>query len=312
MFLLAAGSNPVQMLYDQVELFAHKGQSLLVELNVAIGTMYWKEGHHGKIAVLEDGLLGHFAITKHVFFMFVVVALILAMFLWARFMGKETKGGAPRGWWNFLEPIILFIRDEVVYPNIKDPHHHAEHAHDEPAHEHKETRKLANRLLPFFVTLFFFVAGMNLIGLIPGSSTPTSSITVTMGLAVLTLSTYVFGALILQGPVGFIKNLVPPCPWALWPLLFAIEFIGLFTKPFALTVRLFANMTAGHCIILSLSGLAVASVAGLGSVGLGLGAVAALGSAAIYCLEVFIALLQAYIFTYLSAIFVGLYLAPEH
>jgi F-type H+-transporting ATPase subunit a len=133
-------------------------------------------------------------------------------------------------------------------------------------------------------------------------------------MACIVLGIYMIGGILLQKPplLGFIKNLVPACPIFLWPLIFVVELIGLVTKPFALTVRLFANMTAGHCILLSLAVLAGGAVKALGGVGMVAGGVAAVAATGIYGLEVFVALLQAYIFTYLSAIFIGSYLVPEH
>jgi len=307
MLTLLSG-NPVEYLYDKFTFFGLD----LYKFNKAIGL------------ISQDGTPlagGMFLITKHVVVIFIATFLIIAAFMWARFRSGSTAGGAPRGLRNFLEPILMFIRDEIVRPSIKDPHHdhghgHGDaHGHDAHAHgEHKETHKLADTLLPYFCTLFFFIATINLLGLIPGSSTPTAAITATGALAATVLVIMVIGGLFVQKPIiwGFIKNFVPKVPLPLYVILIPVEILSLFAKPFALTVRLFANMNAGHIIILSLSGLAVMAVNGMGYIGAGVGLVAGLGCVAIYCLEVFVSILQAYIFTYLAAIFIGAYLVPEH
>ncbi|MCK6439607.1 MAG: F0F1 ATP synthase subunit A [Planctomycetes bacterium] len=316
MMLLSGLENPVPQLYDKFEIFSGFGTSwggeTLINLNVAIGTMRWEGVGHDH-AVIVTGM-EHWLITKHVFYMFLAVFIVLGLFIWARARAKNDL--IPRGLHNFIEPILMFIRDEIVYPNIKDPHHHDDHGHGggHGAHEHHETHKNAKRFLPLIAAFFFFIVTMNLVGLVPGASTPTASIVVTAGLALITLLTYLIGGIVLQKPFlfGFFKNLVPACPWYMWPMLFVIELAGLIIKPVALMIRLFANMTAGHCVILSLTGMAAAAVAALGGVGIGVGVVATLASAGIYCLEVFVAVVQAYIFALLSAIFIGLYVAPEH
>lgn len=302
MLTLLAGGNPVEALYDKFSFFGLD----LYKLNHSLGLIH------------DDGsyaLGGAFLITKHTMMIFSVTGLIIFMFMWATRMSGTTKGGAPRGLANFIEPILMFIRDEIVRPNVKDPHHHGhgDHGHDH-GHAHGPTHKFADRLTPYFCTLFFFIAGMNLCGLIPFSSTVTSSITATGTLACTVLAIMFIGGLFVQRPIfiGFFKNLVPKVPLFLYPIMFIVELMSLLAKPFALTVRLFANMNAGHIIILSVCGLAVSAVHGLGWLGTPIGLVAALGSTAIYCLEVFVSIVQAYIFTYLAAIFIGSYLVPEH
>lgn len=283
-------------------------------------------------------------LSQHVFQIFWAALIVLAVGIYVTLL-RNTR--IPRGWRNFIEPIALFIRNEVARPNIRNyhPHHdHGdEHKHDDHAHAHEGEHKheaaahghdahehghahaaenehaLADKFAPFLLATFLFIATINLMGLIPGSTTPTSAWSSTVGFALLTLTTYVVGAIILQGPKAWLFNLVPyqfstkPLDLAIWSMLLVIELIGLITKPFALTVRLFANMTAGHCVILSLLFInqLVHTLAG-GYWALASGVPTVLMSVAIYGLEIFVSILQAYIFTYLSAIFIGGYLAPEH
>lgn len=316
--LLAGGDtfNPIEILFDQFDIWHGKGQHLLLDLNAMIGAGKWVDDKTFQFIEGKEWL----RITKHTVYLFIAtITVLVVMLLASRSRGAEGTS-APRGLRNFIEPVLLFIRDGIVYPNIKDPHHHDDH-HGEGhgndhghGHDHKPTHKLADKFLPFFVTLFLFLAMINLLGLFPGSSTPTGALAFTGTLATVILLTYVIGGMILQKPfiIGFWKNLVPKCPIFLWPILFVLEVVGAIAKPFALAVRLFANMTAGHCLLLSLAFLGALAHASLGGAGIAIGAVSTIGSVAIYGLELFVALLQAYIFTYLSAIFIGMYLVPEH
>jgi F-type H+-transporting ATPase subunit a len=319
---------PIEQLYDRWDIWNGAMENVVLGLNVAIGNMTKIADDAGSAVYQVVEGREWMLISKHVLWMWLAFAVVLFFGIAARYMSGKTAGGAPRGFANFLEPLFMFIRDEIVRPNVKDPHHHHHHDHDHGHghdhdhdhkhghdHSHEETHKYADKLLPFFLTLFMFLAAINLLGLIPGSSTPTSSIMFTATFATVVMLIYVVGGMALQGPpvIGFLKNLVPSCPLALWPLMFVLELIGVLAKPFALTVRLFANMTAGHCLMFALAGMAGMAFVGMGAVGGGaVGLVTSGALTAIYGLEVFIALLQAYIFTYLSAIFIGSYLVPEH
>ncbi|MCC7508324.1 MAG: F0F1 ATP synthase subunit A [Planctomycetes bacterium] len=313
---LAAGSdgfNPVEHLYDRYTAWV----------------TYW--GAHGEGFIKGwNGVMPEFMhITQHVIMMWIAGAIMLAGFSYATF-ARNTR--VPKGLRNFLEPIVLFIRDQVVRPSIHNPHAHHDHghSHDHGDHKHAELPPhwLADKFVPFFVCLFCFIALMNLMGLIPGSTTPTSSIFVTISLALLTLTVYGVGAFVMSirqegsvgaGIFGFFKNLVPykfswkPMDLMVWMLLFGIEFAGfIFIKPFALAVRLFANMTAGHCSLLSFLfiNLLIPHDAEAWRIATGIPTV--FMGVCLYALEIFVGILQAYIFTYLSAIFLGLYLVPEH
>lgn len=223
------------------------------------------------------------SITKSLFMMF-LVSLILIFTMWTA-ARKNSKYSVPKGIGNLIETIIIFIRDEVVFPNMG---------------------KQGLKLLPFFLTLFFFILFSNLFGLIPFMAQPTKNINVTTGLALVTFFTIQIMGIKKNGFVGYFKGLVPGgIPVFVLPIMIIVEFIGLFTKPFALLMRLFANITAGSIIVLSLIGLIfIMSYAGI--------IIAIPFAIFIYLLEIFVALLQAYIFTMLSAIFINMAMHQEH
>ncbi|MFK5956328.1 MAG: F0F1 ATP synthase subunit A [Planctomycetota bacterium] len=188
---------------------------------------------------------------------------------------------------------VAWVRDEVVYPNLGE----------------KDGRKL----LPLFLSIFFFITFMNLFGLIPFGLTATASIYVTAGLAIMTLIVMLVGGMMVQGPVKFWINLVPSgVPAVLWPLLFVLEVAGLVIKPFALTMRLMANMTGGHLVVLSFLGLMFFFGQSSHVVGWAVSPLVVAMSVFMMIIEGFVALLQAYVFTLLSAIFVGMCLHPDH
>lgn len=294
MFFAAVDFNPVEHLYDRW----------------AVWVTLWGAHGTGFITGWNKAMPGFMQISQHVIMMWVVSFGMIAAVSYVTY-ARNTR--VPRGLRNLIEPVLLFIRNDIVRPNIHNPHG-SKDKDGEPRHKHW----LADQFVPFMFCLFLFIAGMNVIGLLPGASTATSGIVVTGGLAFLVLIVYMIGALRLQGPWAFLVNLVPykfslkPMDLFVWGLLFVIELIGLFAKPFALMVRLFANMTGGHCSLLSvlyinqLIGPEIAAwrfATGIPTVAMGIG---------LYCLDLFVALLQAYIFTYLSAIFIGQYLVPEH
>ncbi len=210
------------------------------------------------------------------------VLLIVLLFLAAR---SNNRNKAPKGFGNFIEMIMVFLRDEVVIPSMG---------------------KSGERYLPFFFTLFFFILTGNFIGLIPYMSTPTGSISITAGLAIITfIMTQALG-MKNNGIFGYWKGLVPPgIPIFVLPIMIIVEFLGLLTKPFALCIRLFANMTAGHVVILALIGLIFSLGYGATPVSIGF-------ALFIYLLEILVGLLQAYIFTMLSALFIGMAVHQEH
>ena len=232
----------------------------------------------------------HLALYNLQIFQLAAVLLVLIAFAG---VPQHMKRGGGDALTRFFAGGCLYIRDEMIRPNMKREH--------------------ADKLLPLFYSLFFFILFMNLMGLVPGSATPTACIFVTAALAVITLGMMVLGGMFVQGPIAFWKNLVPHVPLWLWPLLFVVELIGVTVKPFALTIRLFANMTGGHMVVLSFMGL-IFYFAGtqLSSMGYAIAPVAIGFAAFIMIIEAFVAFVQAYVFTILSAIFVGASLHPEH
>lgn len=223
------------------------------------------------------GLTLDFSITKSLFMMLLSSGILFVVLM--RAASINAKGAAPKGVGNFIEVIVVFIRDEIVVPNMG---------------------KDGLKMLPFFLTLFFFILFANLIGLIPFMAQPTKNLSVTTGLALITFSMIQIQGMKKNGGFGYFKGLVPHgIPVFVLPIMIVVEFIGLFTKPFALLMRLFANIVAGTIIILSLIGLIfIMNWAGV--------AIAIPFTLFIYFLELFVALLQAYIFTMLSVIFINM------
>ena len=237
--------------------------------------------------------------TKHVVFLLLSAALVLAtVFSAARsIQRRQQEGKAPRGFGAAVEGVALFVRDDVAIANI---------GHN--------GRKFA----PYILTLFFFILYCNLLGLFPYGSTPTGNIVVTGTLAILTFLITEISGFFALGPKGYLKTIVfvPPGMTGLGAIAMAmlmtpIELISKLVKPFALCLRLFANMTAGHFVILALLGL-IFIFATMGPVILG---VVTVGSIAftlfMMLLELLVAFLQAYIFALLTSVFIGM-LQHEH
>ncbi len=309
MFAAGDGFNPVEHLYDRM--------SVWVSL--------WDA--HGESAVKSwnEAMPSFLHLSQHVFMMWAAAAIVLLSFIYITYARNSR---IPKGFRNFLEPIVLFVRNEVARPSIQNPHlHHHGDGHGDDHHDDMPEYWLADKFTPFLCCLFFFLAVINLLGLIPGSTTPSSQITFTFSMAAIILVIYFVGSIAMsvkvEGGVGpglkaWFFNLVPvpfstkPMDLAVWCLLLVIEVLGLIMKPVALGIRLFANMTAGHCLILSLLFLNLLIPPGSEMWRIGTGIPSVLMSVAIYGLEIFVAILQAYIFTYLSAIFIGQYLVPEH
>jgi F-type H+-transporting ATPase subunit a len=215
--------------------------------------------------------------TKHVVMMWLASALLLVVV----FAALRKKAMVPRGLYSFIELLVQFVRNELAIANIG--------------------KKDADRFVPYLLTAFFFILFVNLFGLLPFAATATANINVTVCLAVFTFLVTQYAAIRTMGIGGFLKHLtggVPPSLAWLWPIMIPVEILGLFTKPFALTVRLFANMVAGHFVILALLGLIFAISVWVFPVSVAL-------ALAIFMLELFVAFVQAYIFTMLSALFIG-------
>jgi len=215
-----------------------------------------------------------------------VMLIICSIFLILIFcVGYKKKARVPSGFTNLLEVFVLFVRNEIAIKNLGD----------------EDGRRMA----PLFCTFFFFILGLNLMGMVPLFATATANLNVTVALATITLSFMVFGAIYKNGFRGFWQALAPSgVPAPILVILVPIELASLVIKAFALTIRLFANMLAGHIVIYALLGLVVL---------LGLSALPAIILAVfIGILELFVAFLQAYIFTVLSAMFIGHMYHPQH
>ena len=226
------------------------------------------------------------SITQHLVMMW-VASLLLIVFVGLA-VRRRRRRGVPGGLFgSCVEALVLFIRDELAVPNIG--------------------KEEARKFLPFLLTVFFFILTCNLLGLVPFASTATSNISVTAALALLSFFMIQLGGVLHNGLFGYFRGLIPHgLPVWLLPIMIPIEIVGLFTKPFALCIRLFANMTAGHVVILSLLGLIFilkSYVVVPASV---------IFALAVYMLEIFVAMVQAYIFTLLSSVFIGMAVHQEH
>ena len=235
------------------------------------------------------------SITKNVCSLFISIFLILFIFLKVAKQYKKRENEAPRGLQGLMEPLILFIRDEVAIPSLG------------------KTRY--QKYLPYLLTLFFFILINNLMGLIPifpGGANLTGNIAVTGVLALITFLITSFSA-----DANYWKHLIntPGVPWFLKipiPLMPLVEIIGIFTKPFVLMVRLFANITAGHIIALGV--ISLIFIFGGMSVGLGYGVsiVSLIFYVFMGLLECIVAFIQAFVFTLLTAMFTGMAMPAEH
>lgn len=219
--------------------------------------------------------------SKHLVMMWIVVAVLLLILIPA----ANGKGKLSRLLRGIVEPIVLYIRDSMLKPIFHDA---------------------TSTYLPYFLTLFFFVLTANLLGLVPYSSTITGNISVTFALASCTFGLIQFAGIKEQGPVEYVKHICPGgLPFWLVPMIFMIEVAGMFAKCTSLCIRLFANMIAGHIVSLAFLCLIFIFAEMHPLIGLGV-APGAIGLALfVYVLDLLISLLQAYIFTFLTALFVG-------
>ena len=256
--------------------------------DVVKGDRVYSMDSHGHIHEKNHLSILDLSITKNVASMF--LALIVMLFLFIISANKSKKNaGAPSGILSFIEPLVLFVRDDIVKPNL--------------GHNYK-------KFLPYLLTLFFFILVNNLLGLLPGAANVTGNIAVTLVLSFITLIVTNFSAN--KSYWGHIFK-PPGVPLALMPIMIPIELVGVFTKPFALMIRLFANISAGHIIILSLISLIFMAQSGLGTAGaFGLSPVSVLFVLFMYFIEILVAFLQAYIFTLLTSLFIGLATTEAH
>jgi F-type H+-transporting ATPase subunit a len=221
--------------------------------------------------------------TKHVFFLLLCAILLIVGAISTSRVYRKTF--VPHGFVNLIEMLVVFIRDEVVVPNMGPE---------------------GIKYIPYLLTTFFYILLMNLIGLVPYGATATGNIMVTAGLATVAFFMIQISAIQAQGLKNYLMHLTGGVHWGLWIIMIPIEILGLFTKPFALCIRLFANMSAGHIVILSLIGLIFMFQS------IAVAPVSVLFALFIDMLELFVAVLQAYIFTMLTAVFMGFGVQAAH
>ncbi len=221
------------------------------------------------------------------------IAAVLLVFILLGGIPTYLRTGRGDAITKVFTGFVMYIRDEMVVPVMG--------------------KQTGRTYLPYFLGIFFFILFMNLMGLVPWSATATASIFVTAALAGITFFSMIICGMIVQGPIAFWKNLVPHVPPLLWPLMFLVELIGLIVKPFALMIRLFANMSGGHMVVLSFMGLIFFFAESMGhGAGFAASPVALAFAVFIMIIEAFVAMLQAYIFTQLSIMFVNASIHPEH
>jgi F-type H+-transporting ATPase subunit a len=253
-------------------------------------------GEHGCGPLWDPVHIGNLELqlspTKHVLMMIIAATLATLVLVGsARSHSRATSMiGRPRGFANGMEAMVLYLRNEVILPNIG---HHGE------------------RYVPYLLSLFFFILFANLLGLIPYGSTATGNISVTATLAIITLlvtevsGMRALGAGYFHTVFYWNKDLPVLMRVPMFLLMTPVELISKLTKPFALTIRLFANMTAGHIVVLAFIGL-------IFTFKLPIGIAPLLMAVAIMILEIFVSFLQAYIFTLLTSVFIGQMRVAHH
>lgn len=275
----------------------HITDSKTIEFPCYRGLGEWSCEH--TFATYNVTIAGHtfdMGLTKHIFFMLVAAVLLCVVLIWtARSHVRNTNAGtAPKGAAAGLEAVILYLRNEIYVPVLGG--HGGE------------------RYVPFVLTLFFFILFCNLFGLIPYGSTPTGNIAVTATLAIITFIVIEVAGMRALG-AGYIGTIIYWPTEGHWAMKFMsiimtpVEIVGKFTKPFALTIRLFANMIAGHVIILALIGLIFMMI---GWMVFALAPLALAMALFIMVLEILVAFIQAFIFSLLAAVFIGQIRAAHH
>lgn len=238
---------------------------------------------HNHIYLEESGkAVLDLSITKNVAMLLINATLLVVVFMAVARGYKKNAGRAPNGIQAFIEPIVVFVRDEIVKPNIGAKY---------------------ERYLPYMLTLFFFILFGNLLGLLPGAGNLTGNFAVTLTLASLTfIITNVMGNKAYWGHIFW----TPGVPLLLRVVILPVEIIGIFTKPFSLTVRLFVAITAGHIVLLSLICLAFIFQS------IVVGFVSSLIVLFINLIELLVAGIQAYVFTLFSSLYIGMATADHH
>lgn len=253
---------------------------------------------HGKIVpVKADGTtvdesvkVYDISLTRNIVQMFIALAILtwILLSIAKRYRKGEGVSSAPTGAQNMFEPVVTFVRDEVAKPNLGPKY---------------------AKYLPYLLTVFFFILINNIFGLIPGAANVTGNIAFTAVLGVIS-----FLAILISSNKHFWGHIFNPpgVPVAVKPILVIVEFLGVFTKPFALIIRLFANMLAGHIIIICLVSLIFIFGNISKGIGWGFSPVSIAFATFIYLIEVLVAFIQAFIFTNLTAVFIGQAREGEH
>jgi F-type H+-transporting ATPase subunit a len=274
---------------NEIDIIHHIGNSHELELPPPFGIVHLPQFPPIHIG----GLTIDLSPTKHLVFMLIAATLVALVFtLSARAIARsQAQGKQSKGFAGAMEATALYVRQEVILPNVG---HHGE------------------GYAPYLLTLFFFILAMNLLGLLPWGATATGNIAVTATLAIIAFFVVEITGMRTLGVNGYLKTIfyLPPglpggiggniLKVVLLVVMTPIELIGKLAKPFALAVRLFANMTSGHVLVLALIGLTFLFKSY--SVGLG----ASVLATGVMLLELFVAFLQAYVFTLLTSVFIGL------
>ncbi|HVX51736.1 MAG TPA: F0F1 ATP synthase subunit A [Chitinophagaceae bacterium] len=247
---------------------------------------YKLEGN--KIVPVDESVkMYDLSLTRNVVQMILALVLLVWIMVSAAKKYQKDPKKAPSGMQNAMEVIIMFVRDEVARPNVG---------------------KKTDKYMPYFLTIFFFILINNVIGLVPGTANVTGNIAFTL---VFSLISFIVILISTNGHYwGHIVN--PPVPGFVKPIMILVEVLGIFTKPFALMIRLFANMLAGHIIIICLISLIFIFGALNAGVGWGFSPVSIAFSVFIYFIEILVAFIQAFIFTNLTAVFIGQAMEGAH
>ena len=259
-----------------------------------LGTIHfprWPDIHIGSFTV-------NLSPTKHVYALFLAALLVFLIMWYAGRVLKRQRAheAAPKGFANAVEGVVLWVRNDIAIANI---------GHD------------GARFAPYIMTLFFLILTCNLMGLVPWGTSPTGNLAVTAALAITAAATIEIGGMLKLGVGGYLRTIFPhvegihgPGAVAMSLAMAPIEILGKLVKPFALAVRLFGNMTAGHFVILSLFGI-IFLFGSLSVWNWGIGIATAALVFGIMALELIVAFLQAYVFALLTAVFIGL-MQHEH
>jgi F-type H+-transporting ATPase subunit a len=260
-------------------------------VNLEVNLPHWPPLHIGALTI-------DLSPTKHVIWLAMAATFCAIVMIWtARKTHGRGSANAPKGLANVIEAFVIYVRDEVAMRNIG---------------------KGGEGYVPFVLTLFFFILFLNLFGLVPFGASATGNIGVTASLAILSLVAIEVGGLIHLGPRAYLKTIVyvpEGLPWygqiPMALIMTPVEAIAKLARIFALAIRLFANMTAGHLVILSLVGLVFMAGAAEGPIKYFVAPAPVLMAVAIMMMEIFIAFLQAYIFAMLTSVFIGLVRHPH-